>query len=267
MCCRYWADDSPEIREIVEEMNRAPLLGRWKGVAEAGNRASLVGKCRDAALEDPRVATTGNRTSLAGKCRAPVKIVISGEVRPTNVVPVLAPDRFGRRAVFPMQWGYSGRSLLINARSETAATKPTFREDWRRHRCIVPASRYFEWEHICREDGKKRVGSKYKIWAKDESVTWLCGLYRLEGGLPVFVVLTRETAEEIRFLHDRMPLILPGERIDDWLRPEGDPEKLLHEKCPPVAFAKETDGPSPDWEQGKWEVAYNSKTNSNPIVM
>ena len=38
-------------------------------------------------------------------------------------------------------------SLLLNARSETAAEKPAFREDWRRHRCIVPATYYFEWEH------------------------------------------------------------------------------------------------------------------------
>ena len=89
MCCRYWAEESPELRSIVEEMNRSPLVAKWH-------------------------RTTGIKTS--------------GEMRPTDVVPVIAPDRKGERAVFPMKWGFSGKSLLLNARVETAASKPTFKE-------------------------------------------------------------------------------------------------------------------------------------------
>ena len=58
-------------------------------------------------------------------------------------------------------------------------------------------------------------------------MAWLCGLYRIEEGLPVFVILTREPGEEIRFLPDRMPLILPEKYIDDWIRPDTNPEALL----------------------------------------
>lgn len=199
MCCRYWAEESPELREIVEEMNRSSLVCKWQ-------------------------QTTGIKTY--------------GEIRPTDVVPVIAPNRFGNRAVFPMRWGYSGKTLLMNARTETAATKPTFEADWQKHRCIVPASWYFEWEHRLGNDGKKHTGDKYMIQPKDSTMTWLCGLYRIEDGLPHFVVLTREPGEEIRFIHDRMPLIVPERLVDEWIRPDVKPEDLLGEALTEMVFEK-----------------------------
>lgn len=65
------------------------------------------------------------------------------------------------------------------------------------------------------------------IQPKESAMTWLCGLYRIENGLPVFVVLTREPSEEIQFIHDRMPLILPEKLVDEWIRPDARPEELL----------------------------------------
>ncbi|MBQ1376599.1 MAG: SOS response-associated peptidase [Lachnospiraceae bacterium] len=199
MCCRYWADESPELRAIVEEMNRSPLVDKWH-------------------------KTTG--------------IITSGEIRPTNVVPVIAPDRQGKRAVFPMKWGFSGKSLLMNARSETAAVKPLFKDAWASHRCIVPASWYFEWEHLKLNDGKTKTGDKYMIQPRNSTMTWLAGLYRIENGLPVFVVLTREPAEELRFIHDRMPLILPEQLVDEWIRPGAKPEELVKEALTDMIFEK-----------------------------
>ncbi len=199
MCCRYWAEESPELREIVEEMNRSPLVEKWQ-------------------------KTTAVKSY--------------GEIRPTDVVPIIAPNRKGERAVYPMKWGYSGRTLLLNARMETAAEKPTFRDDWARHRCIVPASWYFEWEHLTGNDGKKRTGEKYMIQPKDSAVTWLCGLYRIENGMPVFVVLTREPGEEIRFIHDRMPLIMPDKLVNEWIRPGIRPEELLPYALTEMVFEK-----------------------------
>ena len=199
MCCRYWTDESPELRPIVEEMNRSPLMKKWQDKA---------------------------------------KVKSYGEIFPTDVVPVIAPNRSGLRTVYPMKWGYSGKSLLMNARSETAAEKLTFREDWVRHRCIVPASWYFEWEHYPGSDGKKHTGDKYMIHPKDCAVTWLCGLYRIENGLPVFVILTREPGEALRFLHDRMPLIMPEELVTEWIRPDRKPEELLPRALTDLDFEK-----------------------------
>ena len=69
-------------------------------------------------------------------------------------------------------------------------------------------------------------------------MTWLCGLYRIEEGLPVFVILTREPGESIRFIHDRMPLILPENSIGDWIRPDTRPEDLLGDALTDMIFEK-----------------------------
>ncbi len=221
MCTRYWMGDTREIREIAEEMERSPLIDKWN----ARNQIKAAGENRL------------NKTSGENLPANPA-IKTKGEVRPTDIAPVIAPNRSGIRTVFPMKWGYTGRSLLVNARAETAAEKPTFREDWARHRCIVPASEYFEWEHRIGADGKKRTGDKYIIRPKQAKLTFLCGLYRIEEGLPVFVILTREPGEEIRFIHDRMPLILPEDLVNEWLRPDARPEELLPYALTEMEFQK-----------------------------
>ena len=156
-------------------------------------------------------------------------VLTSGEIRPTDVVPVIAPGKTGKRAAFPMRWGFQipGRSLVVNARSETAAEKPTFKEAWERHRCIIPSSWYFEWEHLIGNSGQTKAGDKYMIQPRGSTTTWLAGLYRIEDGLPAFTVLTKEPTEELRRIHDRMPLIFPKDLIDDWIRPGTKPEDIV----------------------------------------
>ncbi len=190
MCARFYLEENQdELREIIAGLQRSPLTGRF---LESGHA-----------------------------------IAASGEIRPTQVVPVIAPGKSGKKAVFPMRWGFRIRkgSLLINARSETAAEKPAFRSAWEKHRCIIPASWYWEWDHSA--DGTGRSGDKYRIRSRGSSVIWLAGLYRIEEGLPVFAILTKEPTAELRRIHDRMPLILPENRIEEWIRPDGRPEELL----------------------------------------
>lgn len=142
-------------------------------------------------------------------------LITDGEVRPTDIVPVIAPNAKGIKSVFPMQWGFlarDGKRSLFNARVESAMKKPTFKDAWKSHRCIIPASYYFEWEHFKSTDGKTKTGDKYAIQPTGCIVTWLCGLYRIEDGYPVFVVLTKEPTAELSKIHDRMPLMLPKEK-------------------------------------------------------
>ena len=75
-------------------------------------------------------------------------------------------------------------------------------------------------------------------------MTWLCGLYRIEEGKPVFVVLMREPGEEIRFIHDRMPLIMPEEYVNAWIKRETRPEELLEVAVTEMVYEKVQDKPA-----------------------
>ena len=152
----------------------------------------------------------------------------AGEIRPGDLSAVLARSRKGEVTAFPMIWGFqieSGGPLIINARSETAGEKRMFAESWRSHRCVIPSSCYFEWLHEAGAS-KRTSGKKYAVKTKQEEITWLCGLYRMEDNIPHYVILTREPSEDVRFLHDRMPLILPQNRIREWLDPSADADRL-----------------------------------------
>ena len=206
MCCRYYMEESPELRPYVEAAKRSPLCEK------------MVAK-----LARPLIA--------------------SGEVRPTNIVPVIAPSRKKELAVYPMLWGFTGKTApLVNARSETAASKPTFRESWEKRRCAIPASWYYEWEHQLSPDGKKRTGDKYMIQPLGANILFLAGLYRMEtqGGLtfPVFTVLTKEPTENLRRLHDRMPVILPRSAVAAWIAPESKPAAILESALSDMIIGK-----------------------------
>ena len=212
MCNRYYVELSPELRPIIEAARQSSMAARM-----------LHDLGRPVARE--------------------------GEVRPTDIAAVLAPNTHGLRTVFPMVWGFTlpenpntKRSApLINCRIETAESKPLWKESWFRRRCIIPASWYFEWEHLLRPDGRKKTGDKYVIQPKNSTITWLAGLYRMEEGFPHFTVLTREPGDEIRFIHDRMPVILPEEAIAEWINPEASPEAINRIAAAPLTdmvFAK-----------------------------
>ena len=203
MFARFYVEpDTEEFREIIAEAVRSPLARKFVHAGYA--------------------------------------VLQSGEMRPSNVLPVIAPDRSGRQAVFPMKWGFQipGQPLLVNARCETAAEKPSFREAWERRRCIIPASWYYEWEHMTGADGRKKTGDKYMIQPRGSQAVWLCGLYRIEEGLPCFTVLTRDPEGALRKIHDRMPLSLPKERVSEWIRPDTKPEKLLPYALTDMIFEK-----------------------------
>ena len=197
MCTRYYMEMNPELRPIVEKA---------QGISLTHKMIDKLGK--------------------------PLKT--EGEIRPTDMVPVIAPDRSGNRAVFPMVWGYTMPGLdrpVVNCRLETAPQKDVWKDGWESHRCIIPASWYFEWEHIPTADGKMKAGQKYMIQPAGEQMTYLAGIYRFEEyrdlKYPVFAVLTKEPTEALSKIHNRMPLILPSSAIDEWTKPDNKPDEIV----------------------------------------
>ena len=82
------------------------------------------------------------------------------------------------------------------------------------------------------------TGDKYMIRTNGSAMTWLCGLYQIEDRMPKFVILTRAPGEGIRFIHDRMPLIMPEQLIDEWIAPELKPESLLQNALTDMSFMR-----------------------------
>ena len=128
---------------------------------------------------------------------------------------------------FAMRWGYAfpnGRPI-INARSETAAQKPMFKDGMRQRRCVIPASHYFEWER------RGAARTKYAIRPARADTLYLAGIYHLENHdgviVPVFTILTRDAAPCIAFIHPRMPVLLPADAAPDWLNPGYNAEEVI----------------------------------------
>ena len=145
----------------------------------------------------------------------------SGEIFPTNIVPVVGQD-----GPTLMKWGYAGYgNRVINARSETAFTKPMFRKSLLERRCLIPASGYYEWKRNASGSKSKQKFALYRA----EKPLFMAGIWREEQSekLPVFVILTREAAPGIAEIHDRMPLILPQEACDEWLRRGADAGRVM----------------------------------------
>jgi putative SOS response-associated peptidase YedK len=106
---------------------------------------------------------------------------------------------------------------LINARSETILEKPSFKRLYEAGRCVIPADGFFEWETV---SGKKRPVYFHKPGREPFA---FAGLFEKDplGGPSKFVVLTVSANDFVRPVHDRMPAILYGSAIGDWIK-KGD---------------------------------------------
>ena len=138
----------------------------------------------------------------------------------------------GALAADILKWGFIGFDkgrLLINARAESVRTKQTFAESFAARRCVLPAAGFYEW------DKKKE---KVIFRSPDRTILYLAGIYRPFGDEKRFVILTREPGEEIRFIHDRMPLIMPEQLVNEWIRPDVKPEELLPYALTDMIFEK-----------------------------
>ena len=144
-------------------------------------------------------------------------------IAPTQPIATVRQEHGDRRFAL-VRWGLvpswvkdpASFTLLINARSETAASKPSFRTSMRHHRCLVPVSGFYEWRRT--DDGKQ----PFWITPADGSVMAIAGLWETwsdpDGGeIDSGALLTVQANRDISPIHHRMPAILMPENFDDWL--------------------------------------------------
>ena len=152
-------------------------------------------------------------------------------VAPEQFQPVVIRDEKNRLEL--MQWGLTlfwskdQQSRLINAKIEGILTKPSFRRPIRFHRCLVPATGFYEW--------KKEPSGKapYYIHRKDGNLFAFAGIYDIrkdpsENEIKTFAILTTAPNDLLAPVHNRMPLILQPEQEIQWLTTEpGKLDQLL----------------------------------------
>jgi len=160
----------------------------------------------------------------------------SYNVAPTHEVHA-AVEQAGRRTLVALRWGLLPTWLddpttgpgLINARAETAAVKPAFRDAFARRRCLIPADGFYEWRA-----GPARTKVPYFIRAPDDRPLALAGLWTTsrprDPWRPVLrtcAILTTVATRPVSALHDRAPVMLPAAAWDEWLDPDHpDPRAL-----------------------------------------
>lgn len=116
---------------------------------------------------------------------------------------------------------------LVNARMETVEEKPSFRDPFRKRRCIIPASGFYEWEE---ENGKQPYFIRPR---EEETLLGLAALWEIwkskhgQKRLHTATIITRPANRALSRIHPRMPVILHPGDYDTWTDPgEGDPDVL-----------------------------------------
>lgn len=139
-----------------------------------------------------------------------------GEKFPGTNIPIIIMKN-GEPLLRNAHWGikYLNKNI-INARFETVEEKPLFKGLLEYKRCIIPASSYFEWHQ------KGRTKEKMEISIQDSDFISLAGIYgnfkdKANNIYEAVVILTVPAAENISYIHPRMPLIIKKEMINQWL--------------------------------------------------
>lgn len=185
-------------------------------------------------------------------------------IAPSQQAPVISsrdPDKlsFMKWGLVP-SWAKDPKigNRMINARSETAAQKPSFRSAFKRRRCLIPADGYYEWT----KQGKKKTPMYIKHTERE--IFAFAGLWenweQPDGGwLHSCAILTTDANERIRPIHHRMTVILEPEDYALWLAPR---ELTPDEWLPLMA------GPGPE-KLDYFEVStqVNSPANDNPLLI
>lgn len=191
-------------------------------------------------------------------------------IAPTQSVVMVKHDKKGKREAAEARWGLvpfwakdmSIGSRLINARADSAASKPSFRQAMQKRRCLIPASGFYEW---------KKIGSKkqpYYISRDDGNPITFAGLWEYwkdpeagadDEGIQSCTILTTDANAALRELHDRMPVVLGPKDWDKWLDFEGADAEAVHKLLKPA--------PVKGWRIYPVSRSVNSPANDNASLI
>lgn len=164
-------------------------------------------------------------------------------IAPTQPILIAKLDETGNRKAALVRWGLvpgwvkdpADFTLLINARAETAAEKPSFRAAMRHRRILIPASGFYEWHRP--KDGKKQA---WWIKPAEKELTFFGGLMETwssaDGSeIDTACILTTQSNAGIGNIHHRMPVVIEPDRFDVWLDCKNNDPKAIKPMLEPVS--------------------------------
>lgn len=182
------------------------------------------------------LAIPRNQLKARFRLDAPPDDFVDRDIRPTDLAPVIRIVE-GQRLAFPARWGLIPSwakdegiaQHTFNARSETLSEKASFRAAFKRHRCIVPATAFYEWRAVPGQKRKQRL----RFEASDGRPLGLAGLWeswkRPGTGdvVETFTIITTAANAFMAPIHSRMPVPLSDQDSDIWLDPQENNPLLL----------------------------------------
>lgn len=167
-------------------------------------------------------------------------------IAPTQYAPIITNEH--PRALSLYKWGLVPSwakeaaigNKMINARADGIAEKPSYRSAFKRRRCLVPVTGFYEWQ---KGDGKTKTPMYIQV--KDAELFALAGLWEVwhspDGDeLRTFTIITTDANEFMSPIHNRMPVILHKADYDLWLDPKDVPAQVLQPLLRPYEAARMT---------------------------
>lgn len=178
------------------------------------------------------------------------KTKTTGEIFPTDIVPVLAYEN-GQQTVKLMQWGFpiGDKINAINAKAETLLQNRAFRDSVLHRRMVAVSTGFYEWQAV--EGQKKKL--RFIFTMAGSEFLYLAGIWDNfsvpeKGPIPEhFTIITTNANKSVAFCHNRMPVILRENEIEEWLTTD-DPAVFLN-RTPPELETKLWSDQSPN-QQG-----------------
>ena len=177
-----------------------------------------------------RFMVTVSRQQIAERFGVTGKLPVlapSVNIAPSQTVATVIAGAQGGRRLELMRWGLTpswptaGRALLINARAESLADKPSFQRLLERQRCLIPANGFYEWQTL---PGGRKQPLRYAL--PDDALFAFAGLWdtahaAADRDIRAFTLVTTAANELISSVHDRMPVLLAPDAEAAWLDPAG----------------------------------------------
>lgn len=145
-------------------------------------------------------------------------------VLPTHQMPIITADQ---QKIHLAHWGllqHQRKQPMINARSETATTLPSFKYLTQKNRCLIPADSFIEWDHSA-------IHQPYRIMLADTRLFCFAGLYQdiVNEGIKTryFTIITTSSNKQMSWIHERMPLIIDQFQEIDWLESDQNWKNIL----------------------------------------